>query len=238
MKPSIVAATLCLACALLVALPLHPPRRRGALTRLSGPAQRRPRDLARMAAVLGGVAVALLLDGLPGIGAGALAALVLDRLLRRLEPAAVRAERLRAVGDLPLAADLLAAALRAGTPVDAAVTAVGEALGGPLGVRMSRVARALRLGGEPDTAWAHVADIRGTERLVSAAVRSSASGGALAGALSRLADDLRADRAVAIEAAGRRAGVLIVLPLGLCFLPAFVLAGLVPVVIAVLSDVL
>jgi len=29
-----------------------------------------------------------------------------------------------------------------------------------------------------------------------------------------------------------------VLPLGLCFLPAFVLAGLVPVIVAVLGDVL
>ena len=32
--------------------------------------------------------------------------------------------------------------------------------------------------------------------------------------------------------------MLIVLPLGLCFLPAFVLAGLVPVIVAVLGDVL
>ncbi|HEU4425315.1 MAG TPA: type II secretion system F family protein, partial [Pilimelia sp.] len=66
----------------------------------------------------------------------------------------------------------------------------------------------------------------------------STSGGALAGAFTRVADDLRADRAVAAEAAARRAGVLIVLPLGLCFLPAFVLAGLVPVIVAVLGDVL
>ncbi|MEU8614146.1 secretion system protein, partial [Actinoplanes sp. NPDC048791] len=58
------------------------------------------------------------------------------------------------------------------------------------------------------------------------------------GALTRLADDLRGDRSVAVEAAAHRAGVLIVLPLGLCFLPAFVLAGLVPVVVAVLGDVL
>ncbi len=42
----------------------------------------------------------------------------------------------------------------------------------------------------------------------------------------------------AVDAAARRAGVLIVLPLGLCFLPAFVLAGLVPVLVAVLGDVL
>ena len=39
-------------------------------------------------------------------------------------------------------------------------------------------------------------------------------------------------------AAARTAGVLVVLPLGLCFLPAFVLAGLVPVVVAVVGDVL
>ena len=56
--------------------------------------------------------------------------------------------------------------------------------------------------------------------------------------IAALADDLRADRAVAAEAAAQRAGVLIVLPLGLCFLPAFLLAGLVPVVVAVLGDVL
>ncbi|HEX7746632.1 MAG TPA: secretion system protein, partial [Micromonosporaceae bacterium] len=54
----------------------------------------------------------------------------------------------------------------------------------------------------------------------------------------RVADDLRADRAAAAEAAARRAGVLVVLPLGLCFLPAFILAGLVPVIVAVLGDVL
>jgi hypothetical protein len=43
---------------------------------------------------------------------------------------------------------------------------------------------------------------------------------------------------VAAASSTHRAGVLIVLPLGLCFLPAFVLAGLVPVVVAVLGDVL
>ncbi|MEV6931670.1 hypothetical protein AB0M46_45255, partial [Dactylosporangium sp. NPDC051485] len=36
----------------------------------------------------------------------------------------------------------------------------------------------------------------------------------------------------------RRVGVLAVLPVGLCFLPAFVLTGVIPVVIAVVHDVL
>ena len=170
----------------------------------------------------------------PAIGAGFGA----WRFLRTREPGHVREARLRAATDLPLCADLLAAALRAGTPVDRAVFAVADALGGPLGERLERTARSLRLGAGPDEAWAHLSDVRGADRLVTAAIRSSSSGGALAGALTRLTDDLRADRGVAAEAAAQRAGVLIVLPLGLCFLPAFVLAGLVPVLVALIGDML
>jgi pilus assembly protein TadC len=170
--------------------------------------------------------------------AGLIAAAVLVALTRRIEPAAVRHRRERESADLPLAADLLAAALRAGVPVGRAVTEVAGALGGPLGERLDRVGRTLLLGGEPAEAWQHLAAVPAAERLTGAAVRSAVSGAALARALTRLADDLRADRAVAAEAAARRAGVLIVLPLGLCFLPAFILAGLVPVIVAVLGDVL
>ena len=188
--------------------------------------------------VAAGLAVIAVIGRWWAVPLGGAAGVALDQFLRRREPAEVRAARLRAVADLPLGADLLAAVLRAGAPVDRAVSAVADALGGPLGERLDRVGRSLRLGAEPPEAWAHLADVPGAGRLVAAAVRSSSSGGALAGALTRLADDLRGDRSVAVEAAAHRAGVLIVLPLGLCFLPAFVLAGLVPVVIAVLGDVL
>jgi pilus assembly protein TadC len=196
----------------------------------------------RRARLVGAAAVGLGAAGLIGaswgLAVGAVAAVVAERLLRRREPPHLRKERLAATADLPLGADLLAAALRAGAPLDRAAGAVAEALGGPLGARLRRTARSLRLGAEPAEAWAHLAGVTGAERLIAAAVRSSASGGALAGALGRLADDLRADRAVAAEAAAQRAGVLIVLPLGLCFLPAFLLAGLVPILISVLADVL
>jgi pilus assembly protein TadC len=60
----------------------------------------------------------------------------------------------------------------------------------------------------------------------------------MAGALGRVAADLRAARRADAEAAAQRLGVLVVLPLGLCFLPAFLLTGVVPVVVAVLGDVL
>ncbi|WP_408606739.1 type II secretion system F family protein [Catenuloplanes japonicus] len=212
----------------------------GGATRSGRPDGRdRPRlGLLIAGAAGGGVAVALLVGGWAGYGLGAAAAVVAFLVLRRLEPAATRTLRLRAVADLPLAADLLAATLRAGAPVDRAAAAVAEALGGPLAVHLGRVARSLRLGAPPDEAWSYLTPVPGTERLVAAAIRSSASGAALAGALTRLADDLRADRAIAAQVAAHRAGVLVVLPLGLCFLPAFVLAGLVPVIIAVLSDLL
>jgi pilus assembly protein TadC len=74
--------------------------------------------------------------------------------------------------------------------------------------------------------------------MVSAATRSADSGAALAAAFERLADDQRSGRTATADAAARRAGVLIVLPLGLCFLPAFVFAGVLPVIVAVLGGVL
>jgi len=209
------------------------------LSRLDGPSGQQsgwaPRVLIAIAA---GIGVAVFIGSWWAVALGVAVGCGVERFLRRREPAQVRDARLRAVADLPLSSDLLAAALRAGAPVDRAVSAVAEALGGPLGERLDRVGRSLRLGADPPEAWAHLADVAGAERLIASAVRSSASGGALARALTRLADDLRGDRAAAADAAARRAGVLIVLPLGLCFLPAFVLAGLVPVVVAVLGDVL
>jgi pilus assembly protein TadC len=68
--------------------------------------------------------------------------------------------------------------------------------------------------------------------------RSSRSGAAFAGAVAELAAQRRLaleDRAVA---AAERAGVLISGPLGLCFLPAFLCLGIVPVVVGLASRVL
>ncbi|RLP93596.1 type II secretion system F family protein [Micromonospora sp. CV4] len=199
--------------------------------------RRRP-DAIRLAAGLGGLAVAVVVGGWFGLLGAVPTAFLLDLLLRRIEAPALRKRRLREAADLPLAADLLAAAMRAGAPVDRSVLAVAEALDGPLASRLARVGRTLLLGGGPAEAWSALHGVPGAERLTAAAFRSANSGAALAGALTRLADDLRADRATAAEASARRAGVLIVLPLGLCFLPAFILAGLVPVIVAVLGDVL
>lgn len=201
------------------------------------PARRRP-DRVRLVAALAGLAVALLMSGWPGLAAGILVGLFLDRALRRLEPRAVVRDRQRATAELPFAVDLLAASLRSGLPPATAAEAVGAAVGGPLGRRLSQVGRALALGTPAAQAWSDVAALPGAGRLTATVLRGEHSGAALGRALDRLADDLRSTRVSDLEAAAHRSGVLIVLPLGLCFLPAFVLGGLTPVVMSMLGRVL
>jgi len=191
-----------------------------------------------LSAAAAGLLVALAVGGWAGLLVGPLTAGgALAWLTWRTSRAQDEANR-RAEADLPFGADLLAAALRAGAPPEAAARTVGTALGGPLGERLVRVGRALRLGTPAAEAWAGLGTGTGAVRLARTAARTEHSGSALGAALNRLADDLRVARLVTAEGAAHRAGVLVVLPLGLCFLPAFVLAGLVPVIVAVLGDVL
>ncbi|WP_430781057.1 type II secretion system F family protein [Actinoplanes sp. G11-F43] len=230
-------------CTVLAAVLLIWPPRRSPAPSPKGPARsagkaERPERTRLLLALMVGLAVAGLIGTLWGVPAGMAAGIGTDRFLRTREPAAARRERDEAAADLPLGADLLAAALKGGTSVDTSIAAVAEAIGGALGARLQRTARSLRLGAAPGEAWAHLAGVPQADRLIAAAVRSSASGGALSGALERIAGDLRSDRTVAVEAAAQRAGVLVVLPLGLCFLPAFLLAGLTPVLVAIFREVM
>jgi Flp pilus assembly protein TadB len=127
--------------------------------------------------------------------------------------------------------DLLAACLRAGVPVPVAVRAVAEGLGEPAGPALLRTAELLALGADSSQAWLPALECTGTARLAKAARRSGRSGTALAELLTRLATEVRAGAREQSEARAQRAGVLIAAPLGLCFLPAFLVIGVVPVLI-------
>ena len=187
---------------------------------------------------LGAGAGFVLLGRAWGTGLGFAVGLVCGLWLSRQPSAAEHADRRRFDADLPFAVDLMSAALRAGAAPDAAARVVADAVGGPVGTRLGKVETGLRLGLTSREAWAYFGASDGAARVARAADRSSYSGAAFAGSLSRVAEDLRADGLHAAEARARAAGVLIVLPLGLCFLPAFVLTGLVPVIVAVLGGVL
>ena len=192
------------------------------------------------ACALGGGALALLLGGAAGIALGLLVAAVGPPLLARLEPRAVREERERLATDLPLALDLLAACLAGGAALPAAVAAVSAAVPGPCGHRLSRVSAALEVGTAPVDAWPALAE--GGDELAAAAVRAlvrSEDGGTpVAEAMARLALEARQAAGARGKQAAERAGVLAVGPLGLCFLPAFVLLGVVPVVAGLVGPLL
>lgn len=175
----------------------------------------------------------VLIGGVPGgvaglAGAGALA----WWLRRRRERAADDAVAERGpVPQLPLAADLLAACLAAGAAPGEAAEAVGKSLSGRIGGRLTRVAAELRLGGEPSRAWGRLACLPGADRLADCLERAGTTGVPAVEAVARIAADCRAERGRAAGIRAGRAQVLTTLPLGLCFLPAFLLTGVVPMVI-------
>ncbi|MDT0404139.1 MULTISPECIES: type II secretion system F family protein [Streptomyces] len=139
---------------------------------------------------------------------------------------------------LPLAADLLSACVAAGAGPVPAAQAVGETLGGPVGEALARGAAEVRLGGEPAEAWRRLASVPGAGPLARLLERADVSGLPLAVPVARLAADARAEWARAATARARRAAVMVSAPVGLCFLPAFIAVGVLPVVIGLAGGVL
>jgi Flp pilus assembly protein TadB len=173
---------------------------------------------------------------------GSVAGLVLGAVVaRRLPDAAARRERerrdrLRA--DLPWAADLLAACLAAGAPAPAAAEAVAAAVGGPVGEALRRAVALQRLGGDPPSCWLGLGADPELAAVGRALARAAESGLPAAPVISAEAALCRAERRADAQAALARVGVLATAPLGLCFLPAFLLIGIVPVVLGLGADVL
>lgn len=134
--------------------------------------------------------------------------------------------------------DVLAVCMSAGLPVWAAAAATAPAAPPELRAVLQRAADLLTLGADPETAWSGTGgDDAGCESLMRLARRSACSGRALADGIADLAEQSRQDLTHAVTAACERAGVLIAGPLGLCFLPAFVLLGVVPVVAGLAGEV-
>ena len=147
---------------------------------------------------------------------------------RRTPPAAT---------ELPLVIDLLSASLRGGALLPAALEVAAGATGQQLRDRLLAVARNLRTGGDVVDAFAELdgeADLVAVARICT---RTGGTGAASADELERLARRLRTRRRSELDARTARASVWVVLPLCLCFLPAFVLVGVVPLAVSLLATV-
>ena len=189
-----------------------------------------------LVALLAASVTALVLGGAVGLCVGVLVAILLERWLRRLEPAHVRARRLRLTRELPWVADLLAAAVAGGASPEGALAAVAHATGPPLGEQLRAVTAAVQLGAHPRQAWS-TADpaLAGLGR---AMVRAGERGTPAADQLSRLAEDLRAASRATSAAAVRAAAVQALAPLGACFLPAFLALAVLPMVSGIATQLL
>ena len=183
-------------------------------------------------AVLAAVSAGWLLGGSVGLVVAPMLGTAAWLAIGRLEPVDAARVRQQTAQSLPLAAELLAAAIAAGSPPVMAAEAVALALGGPLGAALKSAAAAARVGVEPASAWMGMASdpaLRPLARALAGAVTRGASPTAV---LERVAYDARDALRWAAEARARSLGAKAAAPLGLCFLPAFVLVGIVPVVVA------
>lgn len=178
---------------------------------------------------------------LPGPAGWVLAALLTAAVwwvLGRGESRAERRARAAAAADLPHLVGLLAAVVRAGASPDGALGTVCAALPGPAADRLAEVVARLALGAAPGLVWSSLADDAVLAPLGRSLGRALETGAPVADEVDRLAAELGRRARAAVEDRARAAGVRAAVPLGVCLLPGFLLLGIVPVVGALLTDLL
>ncbi|MFT4298764.1 MAG: type II secretion system F family protein [Aeromicrobium sp.] len=219
---------------LAVAIWLRPsPARRA--RRLFGPARAERSEADCGLLVAGGLVLAgTLVIGWPWgtVAAGVAAPFVRER---------VNAGGGRRAGEIgpqvPLALDLVAAALEAGRPPGLAVAAAGRAVSGSVGEALQAMAARLATAADPAQVWREASSHPELAPLGRAVVRAGRSGAAPAAVVAQVADDLRQRRQAVLTRRGRSGGVATAAPLGLCFLPAFFLIGIVPTLLGLVREV-
>lgn len=150
----------------------------------------------------------------------------------RAEPPGPRRTREQVVRDLPHVVRLLGISLTSGASVADALDHVAAALPGPASATLTVARARLSLGAPRDQVWAELARQPGFEPLGRALARADSSGAAVADVVARLGDELAQDARLTVEDRARTVGIRAALPLGVCLLPAFLLIGIVPVVVA------
>lgn len=187
---------------------------------------------------LAGLVCWLMLGQGPVAVLGGLAALPTSiALLGWLEREPERRRARLLVVQLPGCLDLLSAALAAGVPLRTAVRHVAELAPGPSAGLLRGVLGHLDIGRSDAQAWS---TLRGHPVWGPAArdlARCADSGAAVSEVLNVHACEARARRRAQREAGARTVGVRSVLPLVCCFLPAFVLVGVVPIIAATVGSV-
>lgn len=202
-----------------------------------GVRHRDSRATIRMAVAVGtGSAVMVVLPAPAPVSlvASASAAWLCWHLTRHWHPSAARQARLL-TAQAPQVADMLAACAAAGVPLPRALSVVADAADAPIRNLLASAAARTALGADPEEAWLPMAEESATAPIARAILRATSTGSAVAASLADAADELRAAARSSVEQQAQAVAVKTVGPLGVCFLPAFVLIGVVPLVAALLD---
>lgn len=197
-----------------------------------GPPARGNRRNLRQAALIATSALPLALGiGVWALPVAAIVGVVSQVVLGRLLAASVVRRRELLVAGMPQVCDLLAVCLESGLPLRFAAAEVARVLAGPLGTVLAEVSTTVALGADEAEAWAQLAvDEPALAGLGREVARTVGSGVALAANLRALGVDARRQVVAAAQVRARRVGVRSVLPLMTCFLPSFLLLGVVPII--------
>lgn len=179
------------------------------------------------------IAVLVLVPGDPGL-LGALllgpAIVVLLGLLRR------RPDTVRAATALPQTLEFLSVCLEVGLPLPRAIEVVSRVSEPPTSDMLEGISANVRLGRNAADVWREVSADPVWGRVAGDIARSEQSGTALADLLRIHAEDARVEVHEAALKAARKVGVKSVVPLMACFLPAFLMVGVVPIIAGLLGD--
>jgi Flp pilus assembly protein TadB len=163
---------------------------------------------------------------------------VTKRAVALLEPQAIRSERLRLIYLAPEFAELIALCLDSGLPLVDSLKAAGDVVGQPVKRLADEATALLQLGANAQqsfSSWRQAAALSPIAITLENIVGTGASG---ANALRRTATRLRRARTSQVRRQVRSVGVRATLPIGLCFLPSFILGAVFPIAAQVFYSLL
>lgn len=188
-------------------------------------------SIVRLVGIGAGALLGWSFGGLLGLFVGAGAGSYVMRMLHKREDAPTQIETAAIVRDTPVFIDLLAATLASGATMRSSLSAAANAMhNSPIQIRLAPVLAGIELGADPRDAWSTLINEPVLGQLSISIMRSYDTGAGLESVLVGIASDMRRDHRSRVEVAARTAGVKAVIPLAVCFLPAFFVLGVVPIV--------
>jgi pilus assembly protein TadC len=157
------------------------------------------------------------------------------RVIQFLPTRAQANSKLSVEAELPFFGQLLAALIAAGSNLLNALEALSPMLNSELKRRASRTIDLLKIGSPPSSAWREWVEDPVTRDWAGGLIRAQERGRPLANLLRVSAVSLSEQRLIRVRLQISKLGVKLSLPIGICFLPAFIFGAIVPIVITFFS---